>query len=195
MDVEFDEIEQLGVAHLGEQRFGAIDDFAGKRRLFGEHRVDFLLDGSTTDEFMYQDIPFLSNTERSISRLVFNRGVPPAVEVDHLTGGGEVQSGTAGLEREDEERRPIVALKSLDKPLPLGDRGPAVEHEAGPPEHALEKLGERAGDLAKLRENKAFLLTFGKLFAERTPSAETCRSSLASSRRCRRVGRDGCRFA
>ena len=116
---------------------------------------------------MYQDIPFLSNTERSISRLVFDRGVPPAVEVDHVTGGREVQSGTAGLEREDEERRPILALKALDKPLPLGDRGAAVKHEPGPPEHALEKLGEGAGDLAELGENKRLLLAFAKLFAER----------------------------
>ena len=144
---------------------------------------------------MYQDIPLLSNTKRPISRLVFDRGVPPPVEVDDLAGGGEVQSGTAGLEREDEERRPIVALKALDKPLPLGDRGPSVQHEPRPPEHALEKLCQRAGDLAKLGENKRLFLALAQLFAERAPGAETCRSCRANSRPCRPVGRDGCRFA
>src|SRR4029077_21028583 len=103
-----------------------------------EHRIDFLLDGSTTDEFMYQDIPLLSNTKRPISRLVFDGRIPPPVEMDHVTGGSEVQSGTASLEREDEERRPIVALKVVDKALPLRDRGPSVQYKAMPPEHTLE---------------------------------------------------------
>ena len=89
---------------------------------------------------MYQDIPFLSNTERSISRLVFDCRVPPSVEMNDLAGGRKVESGTAGLERENEEGRPIVALKAFDKPLTLGDRGAAMEHEAVASKHALEKL-------------------------------------------------------
>ena len=115
---------------------------------------------------MYQDIPLLSNSECPISSLVLDRGVPPAVEVDDVTGGGQVQSGTAGLEGEDEERRPVLALKALDESSPLGDRGPAVKHQAGPPEHALEELCERAGDLAELRENERLLLALAKLLAD-----------------------------
>ena len=115
---------------------------------------------------MYQDIPFLSNSECSISSLVLNRGIPPAVEVDDVTGGGQVQSGTAGLEREDEEGRPVLALKALDESSPLGDGGPAVKHKAGPPEHALEQLCEGAGDLAELRENECLLLALAKLLTD-----------------------------
>ena len=179
----------LLVAHLGEQRFGAIDDVAGKQRLFGEHRVDFLLDGSTTDKFMYQDVSFLSNPKRPISSLVFDGGVPPAVEVNDVGGGGQVQSGAAGLEREDEEGGPVLALKALDEALPLGDGGPAVQHEAGPPEHSFEKLGKRAGDLAELGEDERLLLTFGKLFAERSQALKLAAMVRRVVARATKLGR------
>ena len=74
MDVELDEIEYLLVAHLGEKHFGAINDFTSEQRLFGEHRINFLLDGSTTYKLMYQDVSLLSNPERTISSLVFDGG-------------------------------------------------------------------------------------------------------------------------
>src|SRR5271157_4513982 len=115
---------------------------------------------------MYQDIPPLSNPECPISSLVLNRGIPPAVEVDDVTGGRQVQSGTAGLEREDEEGRPVLALKTLDESSPLGDGSATVKHKAGPPEHALEQLCEGAGDLAELRENECLLLALAKLFTD-----------------------------
>ena len=195
MDVESNEIEELGVAHLGEQRLGAIDDVAGETLFFGDHRVDSLLDCTTTDELMYQDIPRLSNSECSISSLVLNRGIPPAVEVDDVTGGGQVQSGTAGLEREDEERRPVFALKALDEPSPLGDRGPAVKHEAGPPEHALEQLCQRAGDLAELSENECLFLAFAKLLTDLGQALKLAAVLGRVIAGAERAGRDGCRFA
>src|SRR5271166_5293796 len=115
---------------------------------------------------MYQDIPLLSNSECPISSLVLDRGIPPAVEVDDVTGGGQVQSGTAGLEREDEEGWPVLALKALDESPPLGDRGAAVKHKAGPPEHALEQLCEGTRDLAELSENECLLLALAQLLTD-----------------------------
>src|SRR5271157_3141395 len=115
---------------------------------------------------MYQDIPLLSNSECPISSLVLNRGIPPAVEVDDVTGGGQVQSGTAGLEREDEEGWPVLALKAVDESPPLGDRGAAMEHKAGPAEHALEQVRQGAGDLAELRENERLFLAFAQLLTD-----------------------------
>ena len=58
-----------------------------------------------------------------------------------------------------------TALKVVDKPLPLRDRGAPVKHDAVPPENALEKVCERAGDLAELRENNRLFLALTELFA------------------------------
>ena len=41
-----------------------------------------------------------------------------------------------------------------------------MEHQARPPEDAFEELGERAGDLAELREDERLLLPLGELLAE-----------------------------
>ena len=166
MNVESNEIEKLLVGHLGEKRFCAFDDIAGKAGLVGDHLIDLFLDGSTTYEFMYQHASLLSNPERTISSLVFNGGVPPAVEVNDLRRGGEVEPRAAGLEGKDEEGRPIFALKTFNEPPTLCDWSSTVQHQAGPPEDACQKLGERAGDLAKLCEDQGFLLPLGKLFAK-----------------------------
>src|SRR3954447_23472130 len=106
---------------------------------------------------MYQHVPFLSNPECPISSLVLHRGVPPAVEVNDVAGGGEVQSRAASLEGKHEEGGGGLALKALDELSPLCDGRPAVEHEAGSPEHAFEELCERACDLAELGEDEDLL--------------------------------------
>src|SRR5690348_8402364 len=105
---------------------------------------------------MYQHASFLSNPERTISCLVFHGGVPPAVKVDDLRRGGEVESRAARLEGKDEEGWSVLALKIFNEPPTLANWGSSVQHQSGPPEDAFKKVGEWAGDLAKLSENQCF---------------------------------------
>ncbi len=79
--------------------------------------VDAFLDGTAADELMDQHVAFLTDAKRPVGRLVLDRRIPPAIEVDHVRCGSQVQAGPAGLERQDEERRPVVALELIDNGL------------------------------------------------------------------------------
>ena len=87
----------------------------GEGALFGDQGVDFFLDGAAADELVDEDVALLADAEGAVGGLVLDGRVPPAVEVDDVRGGGQVQAGAAGLEREDEERRAVVALESVDE--------------------------------------------------------------------------------
>ena len=81
----------------------------------------------------------LADAEGAVGGLVLDGRIPPAVEVDHVRGGGQVEPGAAGLEREDEEGRALVLLEAADQLLPLAHRRAAVQHQAGAPEDLAEE--------------------------------------------------------
>ena len=107
---------------------------------------------------MDQHVPALADAERAVGGLVFDGRIPPAVEVNHMRCGGEVQARPAGLERKHEVRRPLVALEPIDQFLPAAlDGRTAVQHQAGPSEdRRYKKFRERLGHLAELRKNERF---------------------------------------
>ena len=84
-------------------------------RLFLDQRVDLLLDGAAADELVDQHVALLPDAKGPVGGLVFDGRVPPAVEMDHVRGGGQVQARAARLEREHEKRRPVVALELIDE--------------------------------------------------------------------------------
>ncbi len=112
---------------------------------------------------MDDDVPVLADPERAVRRLVLDRRVPPSVEVHDVRRRGQVQTDATRLQREHEERDEFVVLEGVDEFLPPADRGAAVEHEAGPPEDARERLGEWSRDLAELREHEDLLAAGGDL--------------------------------
>ena len=79
----------------------------------------------------------LADAERAIGGLVLDRRVPPAIEVDDVRRGGEVEPGAAGLEREHEERHALVLLELPHERLALADRRLAVQHQARAAEDAI----------------------------------------------------------
>ena len=46
--------------------------------------VDALLDGAATDELVHEHVALLTDAVGAVGRLVFDGGVPPAVEVDDV---------------------------------------------------------------------------------------------------------------
>ena len=111
------------------------EEVSGELSLGLDHLVDLLLDRAAANELVHQHIFGLSDTECAVRGLVFNSRIPPAVEVNHVRRGGQVQSGAAGLERQHEERHVVVLLEPTDQILALADRGLAVQHEPGAAEH------------------------------------------------------------
>ncbi len=103
--------------------------------LLVDQGVDAFLDGAAADELVDQHVSLLADAERPVGRLVFNRRVPPAIEMDDVRGGGQVQAGPARLQREDEEGRPVVALELIDDGLAALDGRAAVEHQPRTPEN------------------------------------------------------------
>ena len=90
------------------------EDRADELALLSAELEDLLLDRALGDEPVGRDDLGLADAVRAVGRLVFDGGVPPRVEVDDRVGRGQVQAGAAGLEGDEEDRRPVVALEVVD---------------------------------------------------------------------------------
>ena len=133
-----DQVAQLGVAELGQRRLAAAEHGVGEGALAGEQLGDLLLDGAARDQPVHLHRPGLADPVGAVGGLLLDRGVPPAVEVDDVVGAGEVEPGAAGLEREQEDRRPSPCLEAAHHRLALADRGAAVQELVG---HAGARRG------------------------------------------------------
>src|SRR6266536_891710 len=86
--------EPLG-GQLREPALAAADDQLGERLLLLDQRVDPLLQRADADELADLHVLALADAEGAVGRLVLHGRVPPAVEVDHVIGGGQVQASPA----------------------------------------------------------------------------------------------------
>src|SRR3989338_2756966 len=101
MNIELHQIEQLAVVHFGKQKFRAALQHIPDELLFRfDQSVYAVLNSATADELVHQHVAPLADAEGAIGGLILHGGIPPAVEVDDVRGGGKVESRAAGLERE-----------------------------------------------------------------------------------------------
>ena len=70
----------------------------GQRAFAGDDVVNAFFEGAATDEFVDHDVALLADAEGAVRGLVFDGRIPPAVEMNHVRGGGEVEAGAAGFE-------------------------------------------------------------------------------------------------
>ena len=61
----------------------------------------------------------LADAVGAVDGLGFDGGVPPGIEEVDVIGGGEIQSKSAGFERDEEERTLGIGLEALDTLLAL----------------------------------------------------------------------------
>jgi hypothetical protein len=120
---------------------------------------------------MHEDIAFLADAEGAVGGLIFDGWIPPSIEVEDVTGGGQVEAGASGLEGKHKTRRSIVSLEIGDEGSAFFDWGTAVQDEAGPAEDAVEVSGEGACHFLKLGENERLFLAAGYFFRQ---FAEAC---------------------
>src|SRR5208283_4077646 len=126
-----------------------------------DQRVDSLLDRATANEFVYEDIALLPDAEGAVGRLVFDGGVPPAVEMRDMRGGGQIEARPAGLERQDEERDGLVFLELFDELLAFADGGFAMQDQSRAREFRSEQSLQRRDDLLELGEDQELFLAAG----------------------------------
>ena len=99
MDIERDELQQLIVLHLGQQHLAtAFEQIIGELALRVNELIDPLLNRPAADELVHQDVPGLADAERAVGGLVLDSWVPPAIDMDDVRGGGEVEAGATGLQ-------------------------------------------------------------------------------------------------
>jgi len=105
---------------------GAFQQIVGEVAFGGVECQDAFFDGALGDQPVDGDRALLADAVGAVAGLVFHRGVPPGVHVDHIVGGGEVQAEAAGAQA-DQEEFALARLKGGDGGAALGLGGAAVQ--------------------------------------------------------------------
>src|SRR5205823_9170646 len=129
-NVERNKSQQFVVAHLGERGLGRfIQDLIGEALLARQQGVDPFLDGATTNKLVDQHIPLLSDAEGPVGRLILDGRVPPAIKMDDVRSGRQIQAAPARLERNHKKWRSLLGLKSPDQIGPAANRRLTVQYQ------------------------------------------------------------------
>jgi len=123
--------------------------------------IDALLHRAAANEFVHHHLALLADPKGTIGGLILHRRIPPAVEMDHMRCRGEVEPGTAGLEREHEERDQLVVLKMLDQVASPGHRRATVQCESVTAKYRSQKRSQWFDRFAKLGEHEQLFLSRG----------------------------------
>ena len=87
---------------------------------------DLFFDRTTRDDAIDHHRLVLSESVRSVRRLIFYRWVPPRVHMDNVVCCGQVQTGSSGLQRNQEDRV-IAVLEIIDTLLSFQCRSRTVQ--------------------------------------------------------------------
>src|SRR3984957_5904139 len=159
MNIKRHQIQQLPVAEFGQLQLGtSLEHILHERLLRLDKLFDLILDGALTDEFVHQNIPRLPDPERPIRCLILDGRIPPTIEMHHMRGGGEIETGASRFQRENEEWNQLVILEAPYQLLALRYRRAAVQNQPFPPKYVPEKRSNRLSRLAELREHEHLLL-------------------------------------
>ena len=120
------------------------DDLLGQLALRVEQLVDPLLERRRADEAVDEHVLALAEAVGAVGCLLLDGGVPPAVEVEDVVRGREVEPAAAGADRDHEHRRPVGRCERRDELVALPCRQAAVE-EADLAAETLAAGAARAG--------------------------------------------------
>ena len=128
-----------------------LHDGGGEGGFFFLEGANFFLHSIARDQAVGDDLVFLADPVRAVDRLRFHRGVPPRVEEHDIARGGEIEAGTGGFQREQENGNRGIGLKLVHEVLAVFRL--ARKHEMRDPaggELHSDKLEHRD----ELRENQ-----------------------------------------
>src|SRR6266446_1464907 len=114
---------------------------------------------------MHLHILCLSDAKCSVGGLALHRRVPPAIEVEHVVGGCQIESYAASFQRENEEWWPTaLLLKTLNHEIALLLRRTAIQKERLASQRLLQIGAQQRSHLGKLGENQGFIACRQSLF-------------------------------
>ena len=91
-------VAEFLVAEFAYPVFSSGDSHFGKMFLALDHLIYSFLEGVLGDETVNHHVLVLADAVSSISGLCLHGRIPPKVEVNHMRGSGQVQSGPSGLQ-------------------------------------------------------------------------------------------------
>ena len=133
-------------------RLAGPDDPLGEILLLRDQRVDPLLERADARELAHLHVLALTDPERAIGRLILDRRVPPAIEVDDVVGRGEVEARAARLQRQDISGGPPSAWNRATISSRARLRGPAVQEQHLAAEPLLQVTAQQVPELGELGE-------------------------------------------
>ena len=104
---------QLIGVEVGERRRLGQDE-VGDLALAHDDLLDLLVDGAGAHETVADDRLGLPDPPSPVTGLVLDGGVPPPVVEHDVAGGGQVEAGAAGLQREHQRAGPLLGLEVGD---------------------------------------------------------------------------------
>src|SRR5690606_12305989 len=108
---------------------------------------------------------FLADAIGAVGCLVFDGRIPPAIEVEHVVGRGQIEARASGLDREHENARALgLFLKAADHLVPRLAWRASVEKDHLDAETLPEMCYEPLAHLAKLREHECLVALRDRLF-------------------------------
>src|SRR3954464_7992014 len=92
--------QQISVTHLSQQLLPTLIEQVTRQAGFRfNERIDFLFNRTTTHKLVDEHIAMPPDAKGAVGGLILHGRIPPAVEVNHLGGSRQIQSGAASLER------------------------------------------------------------------------------------------------
>ena len=156
--------EAVEVEDAGEGFF--LDDGVGEGGFVALEGEDFLLHGVGGDEPVGDDGLGLADAMRAVDGLSFDGRIPPRIAEDNVAGGGEVEAGAGGFEREEENRFGAIALELIDEfSAVFGGAGELEVTDVGSLEARLDEF-EQGDELAENEHLLAFVAEFFKALEE-----------------------------
>jgi len=122
---ESDERDQLVGAHAASP-VGAVQDTADEFSFVFVHRQDLLFNRVPGDEAIDGDGSLLTQAVGAVGGLILDGRVPPWIHVDDIIGCGQIQTGPARFEG-DQEEIPFAGLESIDGVLAFCGGRSAIE--------------------------------------------------------------------
>ena len=146
---------------------GAGQDAVNEVAFFAVHQQNLFFDGAACNDAVDHDGFCLTDAVGTVGRLIFDSGIPPWIHVNDVVGRGEIQTGAAGFER-NQEGITFAALEGFDAFLSLRGRGLSVkvlEGDAGFFAGLANQIEVR-GELAEDEWAAATFLQLLELFEE-----------------------------
>src|ERR1035441_8040293 len=161
-----DHIAQFRYGELRKPALAGADNPLRERFLLLDHGVDPFLERAYADELAHLHVLALPDPESPVGRLVFHGGVPPAVDVDHMAGGRQVQPGAARLQGEQEHRWFRYVLKLRNQGITLLLRRAAMQVENRAAEAARQVRLQHPAEFRVLREAQRLVALGNHLVAD-----------------------------